>query len=197
MHLLQPALVAARRRAPALVAWPGPEQLHNQRVSALADQLAIHYGLPAAQRRLVVWGARWHDLGKLELGPRLVNKPGPLTIPEWALMRRHPRLGAVRASRLGAPLAVARMIDAHHERWDGRGYGSGLARRQIPLGAQIISLADVFDAMTSERPYKRPMSVGASLERMAADRERAFHPELLDLALALFEAAAPRICLAA
>jgi len=182
---------------PALAAWFSPEQRHNQRVGVMADQLAAHCGLPARQRQLVVWGAAWHDLGKFDLSPRLVNKPGPLTGPEWALMRRHPRLGAIRAYRLGAPLAVVAMIDAHHERWDGRGYGSGLARHQIPLGAQIISLADVFDAMTSARPYKRPMSVGATLERMAADRERAFHPELLDLALLLFEAHAATLCLVA
>ncbi len=186
---------AAHRHMPVRAAAPSPEQLHNQRVSVLADQLAAHCGLPAAQRRCVVWGAWWHDLGKFDLSPRLVNKPSALSGPEWAQMRRHPRLGAIRAYRMGAPLAVVQMIDAHHERWDGRGYGSGLARHHIPIGAQIISLADVFDAMTSERPYKRPMSLGETLERMAADRERAFHPELLDLALVLFEAGAPQFCL--
>lgn len=197
MQAQQPALIAAHRRVPAPAIWPDSELLHNHRVSSLAEQIATLYGLSPEQRRLVVWGARWHDLGKLDLGPRLVNKPGPLTGPEWARMRRHPRLGAVRAYRLGAPLAVVQMIDAHHERWDGRGYGSGLARHHIPIGAQIISLADVFDAMTSERPYKQALPVGATLERMAADRERAFHPELLELALKLFETAVPPLCLVA
>lgn len=183
--------------APPLPTWYAPVKRHGGRVAALADRIVAACDLPARQRQHVYYAALWHDIGKLSLGPRLVNKPGPLSGPEWTRMRRHPRLGALYAYGLGLPLAIAEMIDAHHERWDGRGYGRGLARHQIPLGAQIIALADAFDAMTSDRSYRRAMGAGAALERMAVERERAFHPELLVIALAVFGAAGPAACLAA
>lgn len=182
----KPAIIAAYHRPAEQPAWYGHVSLHNDRVMDLSIQLGALYGLRGADLSMLAWAARWHDIGKLDLGPKVINKPGRLSNAEWALMRRHPRYGALRAWDLGAPRQVVDLIDAHHERWDGRGYGQGLARHQIPVGAQIISLADVFDAMTSERPYKRALSVGNAMDFMAADRERAFHPELFDLALGLF-----------
>lgn len=181
-------------RPPHLPDWYTPVVQHSERVAAYASQIARHCGLGAEQRQLITWAAHWHDYGKLILGSSLINAPRALSADEWALMRRHPRIGAHFCHRIGAPRAAVRIIDAHHERWDGRGYGAGLARNQIPLGAQIIALADVFDAITSDRPYRRAMPVGAALELMRAERERAFHPELLDLALILFSTAAPLPC---
>lgn len=180
-----------------LPTWYTPVKWHSGRVAALAGSIAAIYGLPTEQQRLIHYAALWHDLGKLSLGPRLVNKPGPLSSLEWAQMRRHPRLGALHAYRLGLPLAIVKLIDTHHERWDGRGYGSGLARHQIPLGAQVIALADAFDAMTSARPYRRAMDAGVALERMAVERERAYHPELLTAALMVLSDCGSAACLAA
>lgn len=177
-----------------LPAWYTPVSQHSERVALLADQIAQQYGLGSEQRRLLKWTARWHDLGKLALGPGIVNAPRALNDTEWALMRRHPRIGASYCYRMGAPLAAVRSIDAHHERWDGRGYGRGLARHAIPISAQIISLADVFDAITSDRPYRRALSLSAALELISAERERAFHPELLDIALPIFSSSAPQAC---
>ncbi|PDW02806.1 HD-GYP domain-containing protein [Candidatus Viridilinea mediisalina] len=166
--------------------WYTSIEQHSERVASLADRLACYYGLSVEQRQIINWAARWHDYGKLAVGPRIVYAPRALNDTEWLLMRRHPRIGANYCQRIGAPMAAVRIIDAHHERWDGRGYGQGLARYAIPLGAQILALADVFDAVTNDRPYRPALSVGAALDLMRAERERAFHPELLDLALNVF-----------
>jgi putative nucleotidyltransferase with HDIG domain len=181
-------------RPARLPTWYAPVIRHSERVAIHADQIARHYGMGTEQLRLISWAARWHDYGKLALGPGLVNAPRPLSEAEWTQMRRHPRIGAAFCHRMGAPLAAVRIIDAHHERWDGTGYSSGLSRRQIPLGAQIIALADVFDAITSDRPYRRAMPLNVALDLMRAERERAFHPDLLDLALTIFSAVTPLPC---
>ncbi|RRR71378.1 MAG: HD domain-containing protein [Candidatus Viridilinea halotolerans] len=194
MHSASPHVVTLTARPTRIPPWYAEVEEHSERVASLADRLAQYYGLGHEQRQLIVWAARWHDYGKLALGPGLVNAPRPLSNAEWALMRRHPRIGATYCQRMGAPMAAVRIIDAHHERWDGRGYGEGLARYAIPLGAQIIALADVFDAVTTDRPYRRALSVGAAFDLLRSEREHAFHPDLLDLALNIFSMSAPRLC---
>lgn len=186
MYLASSPLQTIPLRPTHVPPWFASVEAHSERVAVLADRLACYYGLSAKQRQLINWAARWHDYGKLAVGPRIVNATRALTDTEWTFMRRHPRIGAKYCQRIGLPIAAVRIIDAHHERWDGRGYGQGLTRYAIPLGAQIIALADVFDAVTNDRPYRPALSVGAALELMRAERERAFHPELLDLALNVF-----------
>jgi len=197
MFTTQHQFLVDSRLVSSLPAWYAPVSRHNNRVRDLVDRIAAIYGLSGELRRLMGCAAIWHDIGKLALGPYLINKPGPLSGPEWAQMRRHPSVGAAHAYKIGVSLAVVQMIDAHHERWDGRGYGLGLARRQIPLGAQIIALADVFDAMIVDRPYRRAMPFGDVLDHMTSERERAFHPELLEVALSVFGAFTPEICITA
>lgn len=130
-----------------------------------------------------------HDIGKVGISDSILLKPGALTAAEIAEMRRHPQIGAevlmAAGEQLGAEgeklLAHATDIALyHHEKYDGSGYPHGLVGEAIPLSARIVAVADVFDALTSERPYKKAWSVAAALEHMECDRGRHFDPRVLD-----------------
>ncbi|KEF35155.1 hypothetical protein RDMS_03735 [Deinococcus sp. RL] len=127
---------------------------HEERVVTLAVALAQAAGLSAPQVRAVRWGAALHDLGKLRVPAALLNKAGPLSGEERALLQRHPVWGAELLSPLPLPAAAVAAVRHHHERWDGSGYPAGLRWGRIPLTARIVALADVFDALVSSRPYK-------------------------------------------
>ena len=102
-----------------------------------------------------------HDVGKIGIPDAVLRKPGPLDADEWATMRRHPEIGAeIIGEHPSGVLQLAREIAlAHHEKWDGSGYPRGLAGEAIPLSARIVAIADVFDALTTRRPYKEPWPV--------------------------------------
>ena len=130
---------------------------HGDRVARLADGIGRRLGLePDALRRLRL-AARLHDVGKVAVPPGILDKPGPLTKYEWAQIRRHPETGAqlLVSSNLDA---IARIVLAHHERPDGTGYPHRLRAPEIPLEALIIGAADAYDAMVSDRPYRRAMT---------------------------------------
>lgn len=127
---------------------------HGRRVVALAVSLAQAAGLSAEQVRAVRWGAALHDLGKVRVPREVLNKPGPLTGDERALVQGHAAWGADLLAPLPLPAAAVAAVRHHHERWDGGGYPRGLRCRRIPLAARIVAIADVFDALISARPYK-------------------------------------------
>ena len=130
---------------------------HSQRVTRHAERIARAMGLPTAEVAKVRTAAALHDVGKLQTPRDILNKPGRLTDEEFDVIRRHPADGAAMATGLGDPVVTA-IIRHHHERLDGKGYPDGLAGEQIPLGARIIAVADTFDAMTSNRAYRRAAS---------------------------------------
>ena len=130
---------------------------HSQRVTRHAERIAKAMGLSTAEVAKVRTAAALHDVGKLETPREILNKPGRLTDEEFDVIRRHPSDGAAMAAGLGDPLVTA-IIRHHHERLDGNGYPDGLAGEAIPLGARIIAVADTFDAMTSNRAYRRAAS---------------------------------------
>ncbi len=100
-----------------------------------------------------------HDLGKIGIPDAVLHKPGPLTAEEWAIMRGHPEIGQQILAQVGGVFALlSRIVVAHHERWDGKGYPHGLAKEAIPIGARILSVVDSYDAMLSDRPYRKPLS---------------------------------------
>ncbi|WP_157468984.1 HD-GYP domain-containing protein [Deinococcus murrayi] len=132
----------------------GGGQGHEERVVTLAIALAQAAGLSAPQVRAVRWGAALHDLGKLRVPGELLEKAGPLSAGERALLQQHPAWGAELLSPLPLPAAAVAAVRHHHERWDGGGYPAGLRRGRIPLAARIVAVADVFDALVSSRPYK-------------------------------------------
>ena len=128
-----------------------------------AERIAATMGLPAAEVAKIRTAAALHDVGKLHTPRSILNKPGRLTDGEFAVVKRHPVDGAAMAGGIGDPEITA-MIRHHHERLDGRGYPDGLAGEEIPLGARIIAVADTFDAITSNRTYRR-----ASVHKRALD----------------------------
>ena len=130
---------------------------HSQRVTRHAERIARAMGLSTAEVAKVRTAAALHDVGKLQTPRDILNKPGRLTDEEFSVIRRHPSDGAAMAAGLGDPLVTA-IIRHHHERLDGNGYPDGLAGEEIPLGARIIAVADTFDAMTSNRAYRRAAS---------------------------------------
>lgn len=145
---------------------------HSERVARWARHLAVGIGLSSSQVRVIAEAGLLHDLGKIGIPESVLRKPGPLTGEEWILMREHPVVGA----RIVAPLeffaAGALIIRHHHERHDGSGYPAGLSGAAIPLGARIVAVADVFDALTSERPYRRSLERGAALRWIEASAGR-------------------------
>jgi diguanylate cyclase (GGDEF)-like protein/putative nucleotidyltransferase with HDIG domain len=151
---------------------------HSQRVADLAARTARRLGLPDEEVELTRLAASLHDLGKLAIPEEILRKPGPLTEPERMVLERHPQIGFRMLESLGVD-PVADWVLHHHERWDGSGYPDGLPGDRIPLGARIIFVADAFDAMTSERVYRRrvaPQHAIAELERCAGSQ---FDPEIV------------------
>jgi diguanylate cyclase (GGDEF)-like protein/putative nucleotidyltransferase with HDIG domain len=152
---------------------------HSQRVADLAARTARRLGLPDEDVELTRLAASLHDLGKLAIPEEILRKPGPLTEPERMVLERHPQIGFRMLESLGVD-PVAEWVLHHHERWDGSGYPDGLPGDRIPLGARIIFVADAFDAMTSERVYRRrvlPEQAVAELRRCAGTQ---FDPEIVD-----------------
>jgi HD domain len=136
---------------------------HSERVRVFTDLLADELKVPAAGRHRLRWAALLHDIGKLEVPTTILNKPGKPSEEEWATLHRHPEEGA----RLVAPLLPwlgdwGKAVEQHHERYDGTGYPHQLKGQEISLAARIVSVADVYEVMTSPRLYKRSMSVSAA-----------------------------------
>ncbi len=159
---------------------------HILRVSRYVEVLARAAGHTEEQARVIAYSSQLHDVGKIHTPRELLRKPGPLTPEETAIMRQHPLQGE-RIIGTSPRLAVARRIaGAHHENWDGSGYPRGLSGGAIPREARIVKIADVYDALRSDRPYKRALSHEQALRVMLEGDERMdpqahFDPELLDV----------------
>ncbi len=175
---------------------------HSQRVTRHAERIARAMGLSDADVAKVRTAAALHDVGKLHTPRDILNKPGRLTHEEFEVIRRHPGDGAAMATGLGDPMIVA-MIRHHHERLDGAGYPAGLAGEEIPIGARIIAVADTFDAMTSNRAYRRASShkraldvlreeAGKQLDADAVAGFLAYYRGLPTVAWSAFATAAPQ-----
>jgi len=136
---------------------------HIERLVNLAELMARELDLSESARRDLLLLARVHDLGKVGIPEHILNKPGRLSQEEFRKMMQHSQIGDNIASRTPELYPVAKLILHHHENWDGSGYPSGLKGEEIPLASRIISILDAFDAMTSPRPYRTPVSVEEAL----------------------------------
>ncbi len=156
---------------------------HLARMSRYSARLAQKYGLHAGEVELVLQASPMHDIGKIGIPDSILLKPGKLSPTEWELMKRHTEFGAKILKESSFELLRAGEIIAmsHHERFDGSGYPLGLAGADIPVFGRICAVADVFDALTSKRPYKEAFSNEKSLEIMRAGRGSHFDPGILDL----------------
>ncbi|MBK8250023.1 MAG: diguanylate cyclase [Gemmatimonadetes bacterium] len=157
---------------------------HCDRVAELACAIARRVGVEADQMFWFRVGALLHDVGKVVISSDILNKRDKLTADEWAVMKLHARAGADILAELDFPYDVVPCVRSHHENWDGSGYPDGLRAEEIPLWARIVTLADVYDALTTERSYKQPLSSEAALEVMRRDVGRQFDPALFDACIA-------------
>lgn len=152
---------------------------HSARVAVYGDIIAETLGLAADHRRWLKRGALLHDIGKLGVSNSILDKPGKLDEEEWRQMRRHPAHTETILARISAFGELARMAGAHHERLDGKGYPNGIGGAEICLETRIITTADIFDALTAERPYRAAMPVAKALDILRGDVGTAVDGECL------------------
>lgn len=154
---------------------------HLTRMSLYTYRLARAAGMREEDAELLRQASPLHDLGKIGIPDAVLLKAGPLTEAEWAVMRRHPEIGAAILEDKNIPaVAMARVVAlAHHERWDGSGYPLGLQGEEIPLEARIVAICDVFDALCSARPYKKAWSVEAAADYLREQAGSQFDPALV------------------
>jgi ribonuclease P protein subunit RPR2 len=158
---------------------------HLDRTQAYGMALARRIDPALADRPELAYGFFLHDIGKVGIPESILRKRGPLSDDEWEVMRSHPALGA----RIVEPMRflgeAALVIRHHHERFDGTGYPAGLRGEAIPLPARIFAVADAFDAMTSDRPYRAALPRGRALQELALARGTQFDPDVVDVFVGL------------
>lgn len=156
--------------------------MHILRMSHYAACLARSYGLSDEECDSILRAAPLHDIGKIGIPDRILQKPGKLTPEEWELMKTHTTIGGKLLSGNHSQfMSVAQEIAlTHHERWDGKGYPGGLAEENIPVVGRICCLSDVFDALTTARPYKDAWPVEAAVDEIKRQRGKMFDPRLVD-----------------
>lgn len=165
--------------------------MHVVRMSETAGVLARAMGMSEVNARLLTEAATLHDVGKIGIPDHILLKPGKLDSAEWDVMKSHSRIGAeIIGDDDSELLKLARLVALnHHERWDGTGYPNGLSGREIPIEGRIVSVVDVYDALISTRPYKRPWSTDEAAAYIREQAGRAFDPDIATL----FETLLPEI----
>jgi len=154
---------------------------HSQRVSDLSRQIARRMRLREDRVDLIAFSARLHDIGKIGMSNILLYKPGSFSPEERAEFRRHPAIGASMVSGFHLFSEGCDLILRHHEAWDGSGYPDGLQGQAIPVGSQIIAVADAFEAMTADRVYRPAMGVPEAVAELIARRGSQFAPDIVDV----------------
>lgn len=163
---------------------------HIFRISRYSGLLAEKLGLGSEEVEDIRYASPMHDVGKIGIPERILLKPGKLTHDEFEVMKTHTFIGArILANSRAKILNLAHQIAiSHHEKWDGTGYPQGLSGENIPLSGRIVGLADVFDALTSKRPYKDPYPIEVALDIIRKGREHHFDPNLTDIFFANLDA---------
>jgi len=153
---------------------------HVERVTAYAQELAIQLGWQGRMLEQFRYGAILHDIGKIFIPESILLKPGELNDEEWDEVKKHPDTGAGMIKDIPYLEQAVPIVRHHHERWDGEGYPSGLAEEQIPASARIVAVADCFDAMTIDRPYRSGLNLDQACEEIVKCRDTQFDPIVVD-----------------
>lgn len=153
---------------------------HCERLTRIGAAFGVHLGLPPPDIKALARAGVLHDIGKIGIPDAVLLKKGKLDAEEWAIMQQHPVIGAELLAPLRSMRRVVPIVRHHHESWNGNGYPDGLAGEEIPLIARVFSLVDAFDALTTERPYKRALSIQETFEVLNKECEAGkWDPELL------------------
>lgn len=157
--------------------------MHVLRMSHYSKVLALAYGFNEEQAEILLHAAPMHDIGKIGIPDSIMLKPARLTEEEFAVMKTHPQIGAeILGDADSELLIIARSVAlTHHEKWDGSGYPNGLAGEDIPVEGRIVAIADVFDALTSKRPYKEAWSIDKTIDYIEQQSGIHFEPKLVEL----------------
>jgi putative nucleotidyltransferase with HDIG domain len=160
---------------------------HSYRVSRYALRIARSLGFSARELEMLEYAALLHDIGKIAVQNEILLKVGPLTEEEWKSLRSHPNIGADIVEQLKFLKEATEVIRCHHERPDGTGYPRGLKGDEIPISAHILNVVDAFDAMSSDRPYRKALPIDRVLEELRIYRGTQFNTEVVDLLLRMYE----------
>lgn len=156
---------------------------HSERVAKLAAEIARTLNLSEKEVEIITYAGYLHDVGKVSLEEKILNKPGTLNEIEYNIVKEHPLTGANIINKIQFLTRAGDYVKYHHERYDGSGYPEGLKEDQIPLGAAILAVADVYDAMTSDRPYRKAWQEEEVLEMFKDDEGRLFNPKVVNALL--------------
>ena len=154
---------------------------HLQRVRVYATEIGKEIGMSQTELEALQAAALLHDIGKLAVPEHIISKPGKLTPEEFEKMKIHPVVGAEILEEVKFPYPVVPIVRAHHEKWDGSGYPYGLAGEEIPMGARILSVVDCFDALASDRQYRRAMPLDKAMEIVVGESGKSFDPVIVDI----------------
>ncbi|MEX2534702.1 MAG: HD-GYP domain-containing protein [Trueperaceae bacterium] len=184
--LIRTQITALKSFAVVVETEDEPDGEHCERVAANARILGEGMGLKRPELEELYWAGLLHDIGKITVPREILRKPGGLTLEEYLVMRRHARLGANLLSSINSFKRVAEGVGAHHERWDGSGYPGGLQGERIPLFGRILAIVDVFEALSSDRPYRKALARQDALEELRNGAGSQFDPRLVELYEQLF-----------
>src|SRR5579864_5460356 len=154
---------------------------HLQRVRVYAMELAKDLGVSPDETEALRAASVLHDIGKLAVPEHIISKPGKLTPEEFEKMKIHPTVGAEILEQVDFPYPVAPIVRAHHEKWDGSGYPDGLAGEAIPIGARILTAVDCFDALASDRQYRKALPLDQAMAKVVEDAGKAFDPRVVEV----------------
>lgn len=163
------------------------EHQHSERVSRICSAIGHHLAMSEDELRLLTAISNLHDIGKIAIDERILNKPSKLDDKEWEIIKTHPEIGYRIISTAPEYAEIAEDILSHHERYDGTGYPRGIKGKDIPLRVRIISIADAYDAMISERPYRKPLTHVQAIDEIRKGSGTQFDPELVRLFLEMDE----------
>ena len=160
-------------------------------IATIVSALAASLDLPDHEVDKIRVAALLHDVGKVGISQEILEKPGPLTAPEWRSVTQHPRIGQVILEQATTLRDAVPIILHHHERFGGAGYPHGLRGTEIPLGARIVAIADAYDAMIHDRPYKAKISHQQAIEELRCHAGSQFDPDLVELFCDIYGQYAP------